>query len=430
MSPRRATTVFVLTSLLAVFMIGFASVEVLRNQGRTEAVADAEDLARLAGRGAVQPALSDALLRGGGAAIAAVDRAVRSSVLGNGIVRVKIWTRSGRIVYSDAAPLIGESHALHPGELKVMATGRVAAEQHSNPANPQNRFERRLGSLLEIYLPLRTPSGTPLLFEVYMTSREVSASARHLWLAFAPALFGGLLLLWLVLVPLGWSLARRVRRREQERAALLAHAVEAQSEERRRIARDLHDGVVQDLAGVALSLASAAERERATLPDRGAALAAAANQTRGSIRALRSLLVEIYPPNLQREGLRSALVDLLEGAAARGLGTHLVYEGDPHLGADVEALLYRVAQEALRNVVAHANAESVTISVGRRDADAVLSVTDDGAGFDVEALAARAGSGHVGLGLLRDLLAEHEGVLELRSAVGEGTELVARVPTS
>jgi signal transduction histidine kinase len=427
-SVRRAVVLFVLTSVVAVVAIGFAGVEVLKSQGRSEAVEDAKDLARLAGRGAVQPALRDSLLTGDPTAIAAMDRVVHTSVLGNGIVRVKIWTPDGRIVYSDARPLIGESHSLHPGELSVLTAGGVAAEQHSNPSHPQNRFERNLGSLLEIYMPVHTPSGSPLLFEVYMTTREVSASARHLWLAFAPALFGGLLLLWAVLVPLGWSLARRVRRADRERAVLLAHAVEAQEEERRRIARDLHDGVVQDLAGVAFSLASSAERQQSSQPDSAVALSAAAEQTRHSIRALRSLLVEIYPPNLQREGLRSALGDLLEGASVRGLRTKLDYPAELQLGVEDEALCYRVAQEALRNVVAHAQANAVSVSMSDDAGAVTLSVSDDGVGFSVEGLRKSAESGHLGLGLLRDLLAEHRGTLELLSTPGGGATVRARIP--
>lgn len=420
---------FVLTSLLAVAVIGFVGVRVLMSAGRREAVSDAKDLAVLAGRGIVQPSLTDPLVRGDPVAVAVLDRVVHDSVLGPRIVRVKIVSGDGRIVYSDARALIGARYPLGPQELASLASGTVVAEQHSNLAEPQNRFERGLGSLLEVYLPVHTAGHTKLLFEAYLPSSEVSASARNLWLAFAPALFGGLVLLELVLVPLGWSLARRVRRSEQQRAALLAHAVEASHEERRRIARDLHDGVVQDLAGIALSLASAAQAKTRAPDQRDAQLLRdAARKTRQSIRALRSLLVEIYPPNLLNEGLQSALEDLLEGVAVRGLDADLDFDPALSISQDDEALLYRVAQEGVRNVSKHARAARVTVRVEQTAAAVVLSINDDGVGFDADQLERSRAAGHVGLGLLADMVREHGGLLDISSTPGRGTTLRMELP--
>jgi signal transduction histidine kinase len=419
--------VFVLTSLVAVVVIGFIGVQVLKSQGRREAVDDAKDLAVLAGR-IVQPSITDGLLRGRPAAVAALDRVVRASVIGRRIARVKIFAADGRVVYSDAAPLIGSRYPLWPEERAALRSGAVVAEEHSNLSRPINRFERSLPRLVEIYLPVRAPDGTKLLFEAYLPSSEVSASARNLWLAFAPALFGGLILLELVLVPLGWSLARRVRSGEQQRAALLVHAVEASQEERRRIARDLHDGVVQDLAGVAISLASAAEaRTGEGRAGDAALLREAAEQTRRSIGSLRSLLVEIYPPNLRSEGFESALSGLLDRLATRGLETRLEFDAGLSLSEDSEALLYRVAQESLRNVVNHARASSVAVGVERHGGGARLWVEDDGVGFTPEERA-DCEDGHLGLGLIADLLEEHAGTLEISSAPGSGTRLTAEVP--
>lgn len=426
---RRALVMFVLISLLAVAVIGLIGVQVLKAQGRNEAVSDAKDFAVLAGRGIVQPSITDGLVHGEPAAVAALDRVVRTSVIGGRVARVKLFTPEGRVVYSDARALIGASHPLWPEELAALRSGAVVAEEHNNLSRPINRFERGLPRLTEIYMRVHTPSGGRLLFEAYLLSSEVSASARNLWLAFAPALFGGLILLELVLVPLGWSLARRVRRGEQQRAALLAHAVEASQEERRRIARDLHDGVVQDLAGVAFSLASAAEASgHEGRAGDAALLREASDQTRRSIGSLRSLLVEIYPPNLRSEGLESALGGLLGGLSARGLSTHLSYDEGLVLDDHTEALLYRVAQESLRNVVSHARAGAVEVSVERGGGGGVLlTVTDDGVGFSPQE---RQGTedGHLGLGLVADLLAEHGGRLEISSAPGTGTTLLAEVP--
>src|SRR5215217_3134034 len=125
---------------------------------------------------------------------------------------------------------------------------------------PENRFERGQGDLYEVYTRLRAPDGTPLLFETYQRGNALVAEGRDVWLPFAVPVLASLVLLWLVQVPLAWRLAGRLRRSQLEREALLVHAVEASADERRRIAADLHDGVVQDLAGLSYSLSAAAER--------------------------------------------------------------------------------------------------------------------------------------------------------------------------
>lgn len=419
---------FALASVVAVLLIGFVGVLVLKGESRTEALNDARELTRLAGRGIVQPVVTDALVAGDPAARARVDQVVRSAVLGRGIARVKIWTPQGRLVYSDAPLPVAFTERLHPSELASLGSGAVVVDEHTNPARPYNRFERPLGPLLEIYLPIHTPSGQPLLFEGYQPSGEVSASARHLWVTFAPALFGGLAVLALVLLPLAWSLASRLRRREQERVALLARTVQASEDERRRIASDLHDGVVQDLAGVALSLASSSE----TVADRSPAhaaglLAAAAGQTRQSIRALRSLLVDIYPPSLREEGLERALSDLIAGLTLRGVQTQLNYEPGVELSEDQEALLYRVAQEAVRNAAAHADARQLEVTVAEVAEGAALTVRDDGVGFPSEKARERKKEGHVGLSLLDDFVRDHGGRLHVTSEPEAGTTVTVEV---
>ena len=101
---------------------------------------------------------------------------------------------------------------------------------------------------------------------------------------------------------------------------MLQRAVDASADERRRIAGDLHDGVVQDLAGLSFGLSAAAERTAATgEEDAAAELRGGAEQTRQSVRAVRGLLVEIYPPRLRDAGLASALSDLV--SRRRGAGS-------------------------------------------------------------------------------------------------------------
>jgi two-component system NarL family sensor kinase len=232
---RAAVVTFALSGLVIVVLLGAVGVELLRRTGTNEAIRDAKRVTALAGRGIVQPAVTPGLLRGNLASIARIDGPVRRHVLGDGVVRLKIWTPGGRIVYSDKLALIGTRYPFHPDDAAALRRGDVEAEV-SDLSAPENRFERRYGKLLEVYLPIRGPNGRPLLFESYLRFSSVASSARHLWRSFAPALFLGLIGLWIVQLPLALALARRLRRGQQEREALLRRALEASDRERRRIA--------------------------------------------------------------------------------------------------------------------------------------------------------------------------------------------------
>src|SRR6478735_1303421 len=134
------------------------------------------------------------------------------------------------------------------------------------------------------------------------------------------------------------------------------------------------------------------------------------------MRRLRSLLVEIHPPNLRASGLEAALADLLAPLRARGAETSLAV--DPALGLDegAERIVYRAAAEALRNVERHADANRVTVAVEERDDGVRLVVTDDGVGFGPGDRERRREEGHVGLSLLE----------ELAGAAANGQEAVDR----
>jgi signal transduction histidine kinase len=330
-------------------------------------------------------------------------------------------------VYSDEPRLIGARFKLDEDDRRAFFDHAVAA-QVSDLSRPENRYERAQGRLLEVYLPIRTAAGTPLLFESYQRFGAISASGRRLWLAYAPAIVGGLLLLQLVNLPLARSLARRLQRGRQEREALLREALDASQTERRRIAADLHDGVVQDLVGVSFNLAAHAGRLDSAAPDAAGALREGAATTRESVRALRTLLVEIYPPSLHRAGLDAALSDLARTYTARGLATTV--DVDPALApsAEVERLLFRVAQETLRNAYKHAGARAAVVAVRRAGDSVVLEATDDGRGFDPAVLENGAADGHFGLQMLRDRAAAAGGRLEARSRPGEGTTVRLEVP--
>ncbi len=417
---------FALAGLVAFAVVGVVSFLILRDVGTGEALKNARNLTEIVGRGIVEPNLSEGLVRGRPAAVARFERVIRERVLRGPIVRVKLWTPGGRVVYSDDRALVGRRFELGADEVASLRNGTVDSGV-SDLSLAENRSERGLGKLLEVYLPVRTPAGRPLLFEAYQRFGSVASSARDVWLAFLPALVAALLVLYLVQLPLAASLARRLRRGSREREELLQRAVDASADERRRIAGDLHDGVVQDLAGLSFGLAAAAERTAAAgEEDAAAELRGGAEQARQSVRALRTLLVEIYPPSLRQAGLASALADLLAPVAARGIEADVDVPDGLDLDPEDEALFFRVAQETVRNAVAHAGARRITVAVSRDAEGTALTVADDGRGFD-PALPG-AGEGHFGLALLRDLARERGAELSVDSAAGAGTRVRIEVP--
>jgi two-component system, NarL family, sensor kinase len=410
-------------SLLAVIALGFTATAILRRQARGEAIRDAKEITRLAGDGIAEPALSEKLVAGEPGALARFDHVMRALVVKDPVVRVKLWTLDGRIVYSDERPLVGRRFALEP-EVMNAVRRRVVAADVSDLNRPENRYERRFGKLLEVYLPIETPGGRPLLFEDYVRYDAISASEQRVLSRFAPALGAALLLLWLVQLPLAWSLSQRLRQRQREREALLQRAIDSSALERRRIAQHLHDGVVQDLAGVSYALAATGERlERAGPAAAADVVRDSAAATRRAVRELRALLIGIYPPSLQRSGLEAAVGDLLAPLSARGIAVEAQIADDLTLAPETEELIFRGAQEALRNVAKHADPSQVAVTLSRRNGSVVLAVRDDGRGFDPAA--ARAADGpSLGLRLLEDLVEERHGRLEIDSAVGRGTMVI------
>jgi two-component system, NarL family, sensor kinase len=414
-----AVVQFAVSGLVALAVVGLLAVHLVQRSARDEALRDAKDLTRIAGQGIVAPALTPGVLRGDPAALNRLDDVVRRDVLRPPVVRVKLWTPGGRILYSDEPRLIGEHYRLGDEELEALRGG-VDAEI-SDLSKPENRFERSDHRLREVYLGITGPRGRRLLFEEYLRDSSIAAGGQRVWRDIAPVLLGALVLLYLVQIPLAGSLTRRLRRGQHEREALLHQAIDASEHERRRIARELHDGVVQDLAGVSYGLSAAAAG-----PDGPGAgpVSAAADEVRRAIRQLRTLLLDLYPERLHRQGLEGALSDLLARLHARSLTTELSIEPGLELPAAQEALLFRAAQEALRNVTDHARATHVGVEVSRSDGKVTLAVADDGQGI----APADDERPRLGLRMLEDLAEASGGSLEITSAPGSGTTLRLRLP--
>jgi len=415
---------FVVAGLVALVVLAVGSQILSREAATDEAVADARTTTRLIAKAVVEPALTRGLVEEQSAALDKFDRLALRSVIGDNVLRIKIWDHEGRIVYSDKTQLIGEQFELGEDEVEVLEDGGTEAEV-SDLSEPENLYERDFGRLLEVYTQVWTPEGQPLLFEAYYSYDEISERSSEVLDAFRPITVAALLLFMLLTVPLMWVLTRRLDASAAERERLLLAAVHASENERRRIARDLHDGVVQDLAGISFA-ASATSKDVADRPDLVRKLDAIGSGVRSSLRSLRSLLVEIYPPNLRTDGLAAALDDLLAPATASGVRVTLEVGDTGAVREEVTALVWRVAQEAIRNALRHGQPSSLDVRVGVEGSVVRLVVADDGAGFDVQTSPQ---DGHLGLRALRDLVGELGGSLDVRSAPGAGTTVLLEVGT-
>ncbi|MDQ6846820.1 MAG: sensor histidine kinase [Candidatus Dormibacteraeota bacterium] len=423
---------FAAGGLLAALLVGAGTFVVVSRDAEAQAIQHAKDITQVEATGIVEPALSDSLLGRDPAAIGALDTIVRQRILDNDVVRVKLWTADGTVIYCDARQLIGRHFDLGTAELAALRRGAVDAGV-SNLTDAENQYERSFGKLLQVYLTVHTPNGTPLLFETYQRYEAISQYQQSVWSSFLPVLIAGLGILFLVQIPLAVGMARRLRASLAERQVLLERVINASEQERRRIARDLHDGVVQRLAAVTFSLSALARRLTSGGGSRAPAASApdvehAAGETRAAMRDLRTLIVEIAPPNLHAEGIDNALRDLLEPLAAGGVAVSLDAPHDTALSAATTSLLFRVAQEALRNAGKHAGAAHVDVRLHNRGDHVSLEIDDDGRGFSTADLESRRRDGHVGLSLLRDLVADAGGSLRVVSEPQAGTRIAVEVP--
>jgi signal transduction histidine kinase len=420
---------FLLGTVAAIAVVGVGGYFALRSVAISESEKATKERVDVLGK-LVEGDLRDGILRRDPAALQRLDDTIVTRVLSDSIVRVKLWSRDGTVLYSDEPAIIGKRYKLGPEEAELLETGGAEAEL-SDLSKPENRYERPQGKLLEAHTRIRTPNGTPVLFEIYERFGSITDNARQLLGKLALPLLAGLLVLLLFQVPLAWSMARRLQRGHREREDLLANAIEASDQERRRIASDLHDGVVQDVAGVAFGLAPLAEQAvRRGDEDEARALRDSMSQLRQGVRDLRTLLVEIHPPSLETTGIEAALSDLLSELEADGIETEMHVDDHTGAGSPGDALVYRVAREALRNVQAHADAQSVRVELSRPEPDTTrLTVTDDGKGFSQGDRERRREEGHVGLTLLQSLVRQSHGRLEVRSEPGRGTTVELEVPS-
>ncbi|RDZ29118.1 sensor histidine kinase [Lysobacter silvisoli] len=222
------------------------------------------------------------------------------------------------------------------------------------------------------------------------------------------------------------ELLERLERNEREFRRLGRAVWRVQEDERRRLARELHDGIGQNLTVLKHRLG---QLDQALPPGDGDArntLAAALALCGDTLQDTRELSRLLRPPILDDLGLEAALRWLVRSQAeTSGAAIDLDIAPLPALDGEVQTLLFRVAQEALNNAAKHAQARHVHVQLAMREGGVQLLVQDDGRGCDPDQVLHSGGSG---LGGMRERLRLYGGLLQLRSVPGEGLRLSARVP--
>jgi signal transduction histidine kinase len=251
---------------------------------------------------------------------------------------------------------------------------------------------------------------------------------RRVWEASAEVLVIGLAVAFFVTRHVA-RLERRILENTRSLQQLSSKLVGAQEEERRTIARELHDEIGQELTGVKVELALA---ERAIEAQTGSAnpLTEAKAMTERALQTVRDLSQLLHPPMLDDLGLVATLDWFLAGFSRRtGIAARLEQEGaDARLVPELEMCLYRIVQEASTNVARHSGATRCRVNLRRVSGRVSLTVEDDGKGFVLENLAS--GAGRAGLGLLgiQERVAGFGGRFRVETAPGRGTRLVADLP--
>jgi signal transduction histidine kinase len=213
---------------------------------------------------------------------------------------------------------------------------------------------------------------------------------------------------------------------ERARAELLTRLVFAQEDERRRIAREMHDQFGEQLTTLGLRIAAlkAALAGRSELNGHVEALEAVSERLD---RDVEQLVWQLRPTALDDLGLRAALANYVQNWSARaGIAAALHTSGllDERLASETETTLYRIAQEALTNVAKHSRAGSVEVILERRDDSVLLVIEDDGVGFNAGETGESRGFGLLGM---RERAAVVGATLEIESTPGTGTTIIVRM---
>jgi two-component system, NarL family, sensor kinase len=422
-TPRWALLIFLAVPLVVLAAVAGGTLLISERIARANALDDVQNNAVRMATYLVRPLLVDALA-GVPGRWDDLDRVMMNRLQDGSIASVVIWQADGEVIWASDKAVVGR-RVEHNSELEEAFDEGVVSDVDSAPETAPDGGDAPM--VLEVYVPV-TIGGDQYAIEAYYLYDGVEREAGLLRGQLIPLAIGALVVLQLVQIPIAASLAGRLRRRELERAELTERSLTASEAERRAIAADLHDGPVQDLAGVGYALSGLRD---AVPPDRQQMMDRVIGAVRNSVLSLRRLMIDVYPPDLSGPGLATALGDLVQPLRDRGLLVDLSTGPLPDLPPATVAVLYRSAKEVLANVVHHSSANAVRVRLEQvADGRSVrLEVLDDGAGFpDLDHDPTPAG--HLGLHLVRDRVTAVGGELELANPEAGGALVAVTVPVA
>ena len=418
-----ALTRFLLVGFASLVLVAIPTVLLFGNIARDRALKAATENWRNLSIHLVAPQTTAGVIARDQAALARIDAVVRPGIRDGSIVRIKIWDMTGRVLYSNEPKLIGRVYPL-PEAASLLRSNNPSVAEVSTLKSPENEFDRSLvqQELVEVYTLARASTGQQLIFEAYFPTRSFNNEEHDLLAQMAPVGLAGLIVLNLAQLPSALNLARRVQRSRKSRERLLVHAAAAADHERRLLAQELHDDVIQDLAGVGYALSSLDQHLDETIRP---VIAQIGTTVCRDVALLRDMVTQLYPRSLAPQSLATSLNDL--GISLRQAGVNVKVEVDEQLILDetTATLVYRVARESMHNAEKHAQPRNVDVRLSQASSRTVLTVIDDGRGFEPNVPPA---PGHIGMKLTRDTVAEAGGTFAVDSGIGRGTRVELSLP--
>jgi signal transduction histidine kinase len=358
-------------------------------------------------------------------ALSEVTRAVARSLDASAVQRT-IVREARRLVRADTAVLL---QAGEDGELgQTAADGLREGEQPPGAAGAAEAMHDGVARTLEgpaLAMPLLRGRGLAPVGVLLLGRRRPDPfleddTERLVWLADQATV-----------ALTNAQLLSDLRREQADRRRLAAALVEAQEQERRRIAEQIHDGPVQELVGLSLLLdAVVQDLEEAEAPQAAEECAYVAGHARSSVRALRQVIFDLHPLALDELGFTAATRSVSERLQQAGVTVEVDVDAAGALPQMQRTVAFRVIQEALANVGRHAHATRTRVEAREVEGRMEVRVADDGRGFDPATAPGGLMGGHLGLSAMRQRAALAGGSVRIDSAPGEGTTVMLTLPMS
>lgn len=426
---RRELVMLYAVAALALVVVALGAVIASKSLAQALALKDSEAMTQRLADLVVAPLLQESLA-GNRQRHGELHRGIQHRMRDGHLTEVTVWAADGTIVFSDDPAEIGKQEAPPPGVAAAIQESRTTSTFERQPEAADVDKADDVG-FVDVYVPMRMVGQPLMAFEAYYDHRRLNETAKSLMRKMVPLVLVPLILLQLIQIPIVASLAARIRRHEADRASLLKQTLSESDRERSQIAGDLHDGPIQDLAGVGYALGALASG----IPEGRRGLMTQVETTvHHAIDSLRRLMVDLYPPDLGATQLPETIRNLAVPLQEQGIQVSTHVERVPGLDNDQVTTLYRVAREALANVAQHSRATEATVALAATQEQGVpaartvtLTITDNGVGADPERLDRRA-EGHLGLRLLRDRVRHLNGTFHLDSGPDGGTAIKIELP--